>query len=711
MRRSLTRSTAAAAAIALVSSLLGPTPALADENRPPDRPDTATLTARGEACSTDKANPTLLNSTELTLSGRFSDPDPAATGVSQQIKAEFEWALEGSEEALGRSESAYIAQGPSAGPQSRSVTARDLPEKVLIGYRARAHDPQAAGEWSERCWIEISTAKPASPPTVTSEDYPSDNRFHGAPGRPGEFTFDGNGVDTAVAYYYSLDDRTCSTLAEPDTPGGSVTVTIVPRQDGPRTISARSVDAYGNSSECKAVYRFLVAPPADPVAHFTLDEGAGDTAADAMDPTRTAEAAGGIDWTRGRAGVQEWGYDYRLEGTAASTAGGALRTQASVVDTGGTFTVSAWLRLDDTGRDAVALSQDGEHVSGFRLGYDADEEAWYFAVPNGDDPAAAETRILSTASVRSGAWTQVTGMHDAETGELSLYVDGARQGVAEHDAPWTAEGAFVLGAGYGPEASNWPGAVDHVTVWDRTLYTEDTPATFSGRSEIWEWATRPVVPEGVWRLNETQGPTADDGSDHGLDATLHGDPATVWNGEMNQGTWETTARLDGSAYLSTEGPAVRTDTGFTASAWVRLDDTGRDAVFLTQSGGHTDGFALGYDASDEKWFFETAAQDASGATVSRVSSDSLASSAQWVHLTGTYDHVDGTLALYVDRVFQGSVERQGSWNADGPVLIGAGTGAEGVERHWTGGIGLAQVHQGVVLGDEVGRISMGYPPV
>ncbi|MFD6097760.1 LamG-like jellyroll fold domain-containing protein [Nocardiopsis flavescens] len=710
MRRSLTRSAAAAAVLALVASLFGPAPASANENRPPDRPDTASLTARGEACSTDRTNPTLLNSTQLTLAGVFSDPDPAATGVSQQVKAEFEWGPEDSGEPWGRAESAYTTQSPGAAPPSRSVTARDLPEKTLIGYRARAHDTRTAGEWSAYCWIEISTAEPASPPSVTSEDYPNDNRFHGAPGKPGAFTFDGNGVDTAVAYDYGLQGA-CETRVEPETPGGPVTVSITPSRSGPNLLHARSVDAYGNSSGCGLVHTFGVAPPADPVAHFPLDEGEGDASADAMVDDRVATAVGGIDWTRGRAGVHEGGTEYRLAGTAVSTANGALRTEAPVVDTDGTFTVSAWLRLDDTGDDAVALSQDGEAVSGFRLGYDADEKAWYFDAPTADDPAAAHTRVSSTAPVRTGAWTQLIGVHDADTGELGLYVDGSHQGAAEHDGAWNAEGAFVIGGGHGPQGPGWPGAVDHVLVWDRLLYTEDTTTTFSGRSEVWEAATRPVVPEGVWHLNETGGTVAADASDHGLDATLHGDPAEVWNGERNPVTRDPSARLDGTAHLSTEGPAVRTDNGFSASAWVRLDDADRDAVFLSQSGEDTDGFALGYDSSTGRWFFETAVEDAPGAETHRAASRSSARTGRWVHVAGTYDHIDGTLTLYVDGVSQEAVGREGSWNADGGVLIGAGTAGTAAERHWTGGIAVVQVHQGVALEDDVNLISMGFPPV
>ncbi|MEE2040708.1 LamG domain-containing protein [Nocardiopsis sp. CT-R113] len=713
MRRSLTRTTAASAALALVLSLLGQSPALADENRPPDRPDTSTLTARGEACSTDSSRPTLLNDTTLTLRGLITHPD--AETVSTQVKAQFEWGLEGADEPLGSADSVYTWDSPGRPPAPRSVTARDLPEEVLIGYRARGHDTRAWGEWSDRCWIEISTSKPAAPPTVTSDDYPDDNRFHGAPGRAGDFTFDANGVEDAVAFYYGM-SGSCTTRVELDQPGAEATVRITPQRDGPRSIHARSVDAYGNSSSCAMVYSFLVAPHADPVAYFPLDEGEDSTAHDAMSRGRTAEGTGAIGWARGRVGERA-GSGYRLEDTAAVTSDGHLRTEESVVDTSGAFTVSAWVRLDGTDDDAVAVSQDGEHVSGFQLGYDASEEAWVFQRADRDSSDAGFAhRATSTAPAQTGVWTRLVGASDPSTGELSLYVDGVHQETVEQTSAGTAEGAFVIGGGQagGEFAGTWPGAVDDVLAWNRAPVTADEEVSGGRRSEIWAAANQPVVPEGTWWLGETEGSTAEDATDHGLDAVLHGDPGTVWDGAFNDGIFEPGILLDGAQgeHLRTDGPAVRTDRSFTASAWVRLDDGGVDAVALSQSGSGTSGFALGYDAGLRRWVFEVPVQDGAGSVeVHRVTSATSAWIGEWVHLAGVYDHTDGTLTLHVDGNRAGGAERVDAWHAGGDVVIGGAGHAEGVGRPWTGGVSLAQLHQGVALDSDITRIQFGWIPV
>ncbi|CAL9372184.1 LamG-like jellyroll fold domain-containing protein [Nocardiopsis dassonvillei] len=712
MRRSLTRTTAVSAASVLALSLLSPSQALADDNRPPDRPDTATLTARGEACSTDQDAPTLLNSTELTLSGVFVDPD--AETVSQQVKGQFEWALDGVDEPIGTADSPYSWQSPGRTPNPRAVTARDLPEEVLIGYRARGHDGQAWGEWSDRCWIEISTSKPEAPPQVTSDDYPDDNRLHGAPGQPGDFTFTNNGVEDAVAYHYSISsNNACTTRLDLEEPGASVTVSITPQGSGPQRIYARSVDAYGNSSPCAVVHSFMVAPLADPVAYFPLDEGEGTSASDVLTRDRTATGSGDVAWTRGRVGERQ-GSGYRLEGAAVATADGHLRTDEPLLDTSAAFTVSAWVRLDETGNDAVALSQDGEDLSGFQLGYDASEEAWVFQTASQDVPDAGfDHRVVSTVPVQTGVWTQLNGQYDPAAGEIALYVEGAHQGSAAWDSAWNAEGPFVIGGGREADtfSDTWPGAVDDVKVWDRLLIDEDKPYTDTKRSEVWQHANLPLALEGRWKMDEAEGAAAADSSDRGIDATLQGDPATVWGGAPEGWYFDSGVLLDGSdqEHLRTDGPAVRTDRSFTAAAWVWLDDTGSDAVALSQSGEHTGGFALGYDAELEAWVFETSAGDSEGAEASRAAS-AWAQAGRWTHLIGVYDHVDGTLTLYVDGIRQQDAEREGVWQADGDVVIGGAGHAEGVDRSWTGGLSMAHLFQGVALDHDVTMIQMGFLP-
>ncbi|MCY9784022.1 LamG domain-containing protein [Nocardiopsis sp. EMB25] len=695
MPRALSRAAALAAALAL--SLATPSLVLAEENRPPDRPDAATLTADHEPCSTDRDAPTLLNSTELTLSGVFSDPDREFG--STRVKGQFEWTLDGEETPIGTAETNPISQGPDIDPIARWVTASDLPEEVLFSYRARAHDTETAGEWSERCWVEVSTSRPQSPPVVASEDYPDDDRFHGGIGESGEFTFNANGVEDVVAYDYGFFD--CSTRVETKVPGGEVTVTITPERDGPLPLYIRSVDPYGNTSGCQSAYTVRVASPSGPVAIFALDEGEGDTAQDGVRGSeRTATAARPLEWIRGRVGDDPGTGHYRREGTAADVTGNPLRTAGPVVDTSGAFTLSVWTRLDDTSADGVLLSQEGDFTSGFQLGFDADEGRWAFRQSAGDTPGARFIhRVLSDEPARTHVWTQLLVTQDPETGRTELYVDGVHQGGIDHVSAWHPEGAFVIGGGLAPRRTElgWSGSVDDVVVWDRALRDEVWYDTRTGRSEVWEQANRPLVSGGGWQLEETEGETAADGTDHGLDATLHGDPDTVWN----SGDWLDPSGVllndELSEHLRTDGPAVETGHSFTVSAVVQLDDLSQDAVAVSQRGEHASAFSLGYDADSGHWVFETAAEDAPDTRVHRVASDAPAREGEQVHLVGVYDHTDGTLTLYVRDPYTSvtTADAGPAWNADGDVLIGATATGDGADRYWSGRLHLVQVLQGV----------------
>src|SRR5690606_4290211 len=151
-------------------------------------------------------------------------------------------------------------------------TTDTLPENTRIRYRARAHDQTTWGGWTSRCYLRVTTTHPGCGPGVTSTDYPDAPQVHVSPDQPAERPDPANCVTDPPVHPSSLNDDTCTTVLVPDTPGGSVTVTLTPRTDGPNLIYARTVDGHGNSSACMLVHTFLVAPPSAPVAHFTFDE-------------------------------------------------------------------------------------------------------------------------------------------------------------------------------------------------------------------------------------------------------------------------------------------------------------------------------------------------------------------------------------------------------------------------------------------------------
>ncbi|MEU4784415.1 LamG-like jellyroll fold domain-containing protein [Nocardiopsis alba] len=688
-------------------------------NHPPEKPVTSTISdSLGGVCQTDRTQPRLINNTTVTFNAQIRDRD--SYWVGQQVKSQFEWKLTGVDERLGTADSAYVTVGKWSGGSYRPVTARNLPERELIAYRVRGHDRSNWGPWSSWCFIEVDTTKPDSGPAVTSTDYPDGHEAHGSVGRSGEFTFSNNGVDAATSYHYSVNDASCATEIVLDEPGATVTVPITPTRDGPNLIHARITDAYGNSSECGLVYTFTVAPAANPVAYFPLDEGQGTTAADVMNRGRTATATEGLDWTRGRIGVRA-GQSYRLEGAAAEFSGsGSLNTSEPVVDTSDAFSVSAWVRLDEATRNHTAVSQDGGRHSGFYLGYDhVSGGRWVFKqAPYDGDTTSIANRVRSTEAAETGVWTHLLGTFDPSDGKLTLYVNGVSQGDIVQESPWNAEGSFVIGgAKYrGEFADPWPGAVDDVRVWDRVLLDESFDEGAESPSEVWELANRPAALEGRWKLDETGGTVATDASDHGLDATLHADPLTAWNQAMNNVTFAPGVSLDMSKdeHLTTDGPAIRTDRSYSVAAWVRLDEVGHNATAVSQEGRDHSAFYLSYQWSYQwdNWVMKIPPSDRTGATGwHRALSDHAPEFGRWTHLAATYDHTLEEATLYVDGVKHGTADVPEAWHADGPSVIGAALYESQFTGEWDGDISDVHLYQGVLSRTDIARVMLGYIPL
>ncbi|WP_017582213.1 LamG-like jellyroll fold domain-containing protein [Nocardiopsis valliformis] len=694
-----------------------------DYNNPPSQVSTGTMSdSLGGVCSTDSDNPRLINDTTTTFRATIRDYDARSAWGSQKLKLRVEWRINGTEpREYADSTFANVGYWPQG--SERAVTATGLPEGELLGYRAIAHDSTEWGyPWSDWCWIKVDTSKPEVGPQVTSTDYPAGHQTHGSVGRSGEFTFANNGVDNADAYHYSVNDASCSTKIDLDAAGASVTVPITPRRAGTNLIHARTTDAFGNSSECALVYTFTVAPPDDPVSHFPLDEGHGQSASDAMDAGRTATASGSIDWTRGRIGHHQ-GDSYRLEGTAVDAGGQSLlSTPETVIDTTDSFSVSAWVRLDEQpSGNVTALSQEGDFQSGFHLGYQGSStNRWTFKMaPHDDEPTSGGAGWTYTHSVDPpewGAWTHLLGVYTPDSGELVLYVDGVEQARAVHPNAWNAQGGLVIGGAQhqGNLTYHWPGSIDDVRVWDRGVFDESHVEDDEARSEVWELANQPAALEGRWRLDETEGTVVADASDHGLNGTLHADPATAWNRALNDVTFAPGVTFDGAGEHIRADSAIRTDRSWSVAAWTRLDEASGNGTMVSQTGQEQSGFLLGHQSGfDDKWVLETAAADVAGSGAgpwSRAISDHAAEFGAWTHLAATYDHVNNELTLYVNGQRQSTVgEWDTPWHAEHGTVIGRAW-RMGEDDLFAGQVSDVHMYQGVISEDDLTQIRLGFLP-
>ncbi|MFJ5646131.1 LamG domain-containing protein [Streptomyces sp. NPDC093223] len=159
------------------------------------------------------------------------------------------------------------------------------------------------------------------------------------------------------------------------------------------------------------------------------------------------------------------------DGSLTCDGGGYLQTGGAVVDTSGSFTVSAWVRLTSKSGFQTVAGQDGRNVSGFFLQYSDTDDRWRLALGHSDSTDADETQVLSAHSPVLNQWQHLTAVVDAGARQIRLYVNGVLQGAANDVNRWSAEGPFSVGRGLwdGQASDAWHGGIDDVRVYTRAL--------------------------------------------------------------------------------------------------------------------------------------------------------------------------------------------------------------------------------------------------
>ncbi len=214
-----------------------------------------------------------------------------------------------------------------------------------------------------------------------------------------------------------------------------------------RAANRALIDASGSVG----VTRRSAAGP-DGVSFYPLDEGSGTVAKDAAGG-HDATLVNGPVWTSGHSGSA-----VRFDGSDQYA-----DTGAAILDTTGSYSVSAWVRLDKTGSFATAVSQDGDGNSAFFLQYSGADDRFAFSF--------AGVRALAPAAPQPGQWYHLTGVRDVSTGSLTLYANGEKAGTASACLGDPSTGHTVIGRGKfgGNQVDFWPGAIDQVHVFDRAL--------------------------------------------------------------------------------------------------------------------------------------------------------------------------------------------------------------------------------------------------
>ncbi|MFF4873256.1 LamG-like jellyroll fold domain-containing protein [Streptomyces sp. NPDC000961] len=677
-------------------------------NNPPARPkQTQLTTSPGGACTSASKPVNVVPKVTAVL----TDPD------KDQVYAEFRIDWDAGSGWKQQWSSGRI--GPKASGQPFTITLPStIPQNRIMAWGVRASDNRLWGPWSfagddqTGCYLTYDSKAPQAP-VITSQQYPaSDSADPADPwldgvGRYGKFTMDSAATDV-VKYQFGLNaEPSAANERKPSTPGGPVTVDLMPTRPGVNHLYVKAWDANNNASTI-GTHTFKVSAGQPERATWSLDQPAGATTDPGKGGNLPATPVGGaVLGAPGTAGTA-----LGLGGTDA-----AAEADPNLIDSDGDFTVSTWARLDALTGTQTVLSVDGTTHAGFYLGYELATQRWALRAPTKDGAGASFStqKVVSAGAPETGAWTHLTAVRDSAAKQYRLYVNGVLQGTTPVTAPWYAAGRLQIGrAKYnGAYVDHVVGAVDETAVFDRALGTADVAALAQGGSVT---TGRPA--KAAWHFDDPAGSSLIAGANPVHPLALKG-AATFGASGPVAGALDLSAPA--ASYASTTAPQLNTLQSFSVSAWARLPKTETDTaqIIATQAATQKSGFELYYSGYYRRWIFnrydtDTADSDPTRAmaNIGKPAAEQVYPGDEWHHLVGVYDATAKQLRLFVNGKLVSQVPYTATpINAVGPVLVGAGSYGAKPGSYFKGRIDDVRLYDRVLAPEEAGDLFKQHPQV
>jgi alpha-L-arabinofuranosidase len=179
----------------------------------------------------------------------------------------------------------------------------------------------------------------------------------------------------------------------------------------------------------------LSAQTARPNAYLTFDEGTGAVAHDTSGSNQNAALIGGAVWTTGIVGP------HALSVPGAS--GSYAEIPNVVLDTTKSYTVAAWVKLNNVDGYQTFVSENGDSLAAFFLQLRGDTHQFSFTIPHDFfvNPQSGITPVV-------GTWYHLAGVYDAAAQSATLYVNGALADTIYNVAPRAAKGQTGIGRGW-----------------------------------------------------------------------------------------------------------------------------------------------------------------------------------------------------------------------------------------------------------------------
>ncbi|MDR6325886.1 LamG-like jellyroll fold domain-containing protein [Actinoplanes couchii] len=427
--------------------------------------------------------------------------------------------------------------------------------------------------------------------------------------------------------------------------------------------------------------------PVEPaVAEWKLGEGSGTDGRDTgwgVGPDRGLSHAKlhDVAWADGRLTGRKAA---RFDGT------GSYGDTGLLLNTTRSFTVSAWARLTDKSADRTVIARGGDGNSALYFQYQQSSDHWRAVMPSAATGADVVWHNAESSTVaRTGVWTHLAAVYDAELKSLTLYVDGAADTSAADVTPFAD---LTVPTWIGRGAGSWfAGDLAEVRVWNRAV--NDAEVSALAQPEM----------TANWQFEDDSDATiAKDWSFHGNDGRLTGGAAYTYPGHPSFGDIGA-VRLNGGSAHVTSKPLLRTDQSFSVAAWARLTTADqRSATVLSQEGDHTGRFMLQRGGDCACWRVVMTGSDSVNPAVTVAQAPAGVQLNTWTHLAATYDVTTGRISLYVNGELSGEGQSTGTpWHAGGSFTAGRTRWNDQAADFFPGDLDAVHVYQGVITPETV----------
>ncbi|WIM97336.1 LamG domain-containing protein [Actinoplanes oblitus] len=444
---------------------------IADVDAKPGQP--TSLQVSGTAC-----NSTL---TIGTTTPYFAAVLPDADGTTQTLKATWELY----KAPVGQAFTAITAPAQTStggGKQTQSAKTSALTNGLRYAFRVYSTDQapyNVKSPVSEYCFFWVDTSVPNVSITRVTPDADL------LPGKPVKFTLSSTSTNVKGFNYGWTEAATSSVV--PTTANGvtSATVTLSIPKYGTNILYVQAVNTAGSKGYGSADFTAL--RPSPSVARWPLEIGGPVDATSAVIDQQPSLAGdnqltlSGTTWAdKGRViGAQNLAFN-----------GSGVVTTPKFLDTTSSFSVGAWVRLENVTNYQTFISEDGTGTANFQLQFRPDDtngdgaadKSWCFGLrPTDTSATTAFNLACSTNTAVLNRWTHVAGVYDAATKKVSVWVDGVMR--AEAAAPataWQSTGPLRIGnRKYSTTqyVDALYGSVADVQVFNRALVAND----FSGK--------------------------------------------------------------------------------------------------------------------------------------------------------------------------------------------------------------------------------------